>query len=277
MRYLKTFKEAVIAPYDFDEALSKLKEKETLSIEDMQSELGHMGVEFVDVDEFVRNLETEKEKELVPIDMPPLMGGIRWGAHNVYNNKMYICVKPNEFNAALNNMRPQLFAFLREVLRHESIHRQQAERRPGVTIRNLERSPVDPKKYFGSTDEIMAYADSFIVQCRNRGMSDDQILDAISKGSKVSWIQNVYANVAPESRSRFNKYVYQYLKGEPVKESSKVDELIQKKLSGKKLTIDEFTAVHKWMMDNDEDYRKKVDAELNKDIKKHIPKKKGNK
>jgi hypothetical protein len=57
-------------------------------------------------------------------------------------------------------------------------------------------------------------ADSFIVQCRKKGMSDDAILDAISGGKSVSWIQNIYSKMVPEEKSRFNKYVYQYIKGE---------------------------------------------------------------
>ena len=215
MKHLKTFMEAVLRPYDFTGPLGELSGMEDISMEDLERLFSPMDVEFVDVDYFKSQLQTDKEKELVPVDMPPLMGGIRWGAHNIYTNKMYICVDPIEFIRSINGpMKGKLIDFLEEVLRHESVHKQQGERRPGVTIRNLERSPVDPKKYFGSTDEIMAYADSFIVQCRKKGMSDDQILDAVAGGKPVSWIQNIYSKMIPEEKGRFNKYVYQYLKGE---------------------------------------------------------------
>lgn len=214
MKYLKTY-EAVIHPYDFTGPLGELSVMKNITMDDLERLFSPMDVEFVDVDYFKSKLQTEKEKELVPIDMPPLMGGIRWGAHNIYTNKMYICVEPNEFISSINGpIKGELIDFLEEVLRHESVHKQQGERRPSVTIRNLERSPKDPKKYFGSTDEIMAYADSFIVQCRKRGMSDDEILKAISGGDTVSWIQNIYSKLVPEEKSRFNKYVYQYIKGE---------------------------------------------------------------
>lgn len=215
MKHLKTFNEAVIKPYDFTGPLGELSAMKDITMEDLVRLFSPMDVEFVDVDYFKSQLQTDKEKKLVPVNMPPLMGGIRWGAHNIYTNKMYICVEPNEFIRSINGpIKAKLLDFLEEVLRHESVHKQQGERRPDVTVRNLERSPMDHKKYFGSTDEIMAYADSFIVQCKKRGMSDDQILNAVAKGNKVSWIQNVYSTMDPAARNRFRKYVYQYLKGE---------------------------------------------------------------
>ena len=209
--FMQFINEAVIRPYDFDQELEELLGRETLSIRDMNLALGKFGVSFVEVDEFIESLETDKERSLVPIEMPPLFGGVRWGAHNVYNDAIYICIDADQFTVALNKDRERLFGFLREVLRHESIHREQAGRRRHIKIRNLENSPADPKRYFSSTDEIMAYADSFIVQARDRGLSDDQILDALAHGKRVSWIQGVYSKLDPRAVNRFRKYVYQYL------------------------------------------------------------------
>lgn len=213
MKYLKRFNEAVIPAYNFTEALDKLSSMENITLDDLKEIFDDMNVEFVNVEYFKSQLQTEKEIELVPVNMPPLMGGVRWGAHNVYTNKMYICIDENMFLKSINGeIKPQLLDFLEEVLRHESIHKQQAQRRPDITVRNLERSPKDPKKYFGSTDEIMAYADSFIVQCRKRNLSDDDIIDALRGGKKVSWIQNVYSSMDLEAQKRFKKYVYQYIR-----------------------------------------------------------------
>jgi hypothetical protein len=213
MKYLKRFNEAVIPAYDFTEALDKLRSMENITLDNLKEIFGDMNVEFVNVEYFKSQLQTKKEIELVPVNMPPLMGGVRWGAHNVYTDKMYICIDENVFLKSINGeIKPQLLDFLEEVLRHESIHKQQAQRRPDITVRNLERSPKDPKKYFGSTDEIMAYADSFIVQCRKRNLSDDDIIDALRGGKKVSWIQNVYSSMDLETQKRFKKYVYQYIK-----------------------------------------------------------------
>lgn len=212
MRYLKRFSEAVIPAHDFTEALDRMASEKNITLDFLGGLFGCLGVEFVGVDYFKSRLRTKKEIELVPVDMPPLLGGIRWGAHNVYTDKMYICIDEAEFLRSVNGpMRQRMLDFLEEVLRHESIHKQQAGRRPGIIIRNLERSPKDPKRYFGSSDEVMAYADSFIVQCRKRGMSDAEILDAIRFGRKVSWIQNVYSGMDPETQKRFNAYVYRYL------------------------------------------------------------------
>jgi hypothetical protein len=213
MKHLKRFNEAVIKPYDFTDALDKVKSMKEITLEDLKKIFDHMNVEFVNVDYFKSKLQTKKEIELVPVNMPPLLGGIRWGAHNVYTNKMYICIEERAFLNSINGpQKDKMLDFLEEVLRHESVHKQQAQKRPDITIRNLERSPNDPKKYFGSTDEIMAYADSFIVQCRKKGLTDDDIIDTLRGGNKVSWIQNVYSKMDLEAQKRFKKYVYQYIK-----------------------------------------------------------------
>ena len=125
---------------------------------------------------------------------------------------MYICVVEDKFIQTINGpVKNNLLDLLEEILRHESIHKQQSEKRPNIQIRNLENSPMKMKKYFSSTDEIMAYADSFITQCRKRGLSDDVILDLLKTGKKASWVQDVYSKMDPEVQNRFRKYVYQYL------------------------------------------------------------------
>jgi len=219
MKYIKSFKvfEAVIKPYDFDPAIDELKSLPEITKEDLERILVPMNVEFVDVDYFKSKLQTKKEIELVPENMPPMLGGIRFAAHNVYTDKMYVCVLWNEFLNAVNDKdgKEQLFAFLREVLRHESIHQQQANKRPNITVRNLENSPNVPDKYFGSTDETMAYAQSFVDQCHQRGMSNEDIIEHL-RGAKqpVSWIENIYKRMTPDVLKRFKKYVYQYVTDE---------------------------------------------------------------
>lgn len=216
MKHIKTFKkfEAVIVPYDFDPAFEEIKSLPIITKEDLERVLAPMDVEFVDVEYFKSKLQTKKEIELVPEEMKTMLGGIRFAAHNVYTDKMYVCVIWNEFLDAVNSTRgkDQLFAFLREVLRHESIHKQQAAKRPNITIRNLENSPMAPEKYFGSTDETMAYAQSFVDQCRQRGMTDEEIIDHLRGGKpNVSWIENIYKRMKPEVLKRFQKYVYEYV------------------------------------------------------------------
>jgi hypothetical protein len=213
MKHLKRFNEKVIQPYDFTISLEKLRGNNNITLEDLSDVFNHMDVEFVNVEYFISKLQTKKEIEMVPVNMPPLLGGIRWGAHNVYTNKMYICIDEEVFLKSINSKnKNQMLDFLEEILRHESVHKQQAERRPNIILRNLETSPKDTKKYFSSTDEVMAFADSFIVQCRKKGLSDDDILDSLRDGKKVSWIQNVYSGMDSETQKRFKKYVYQYIR-----------------------------------------------------------------
>ena len=212
MKYLKRFNEAIIRPYDFDQALEEVKRRTDFTIESLNQLFSDLGVEFVDVDYFISKLQTKKEIELVPVDME-LMGGIKFAAHNIHNNMMYVCVNENKFLKFINSQdleKSNLLDFLREILRHESIHKQQGEKRD-VVLRNLENSPMKPKEYFGSTDEIMAYAQSFIDQCHQKGMFNEDIIDAIRGDRRVSWVQNVYSKMDTKVKKRFDKYVYQYL------------------------------------------------------------------
>lgn len=215
MRHIRSYKvfEAVIKPYDFTEALEELKSIKNITLEDLDRIFNPLDVEFVDINYFKSKLQTQKEIELVPVNMPHIRPGLRFAAHNIYTNKMYVCIESDMFLETLNSQsRNEILDLLDEILRHESIHKQQGEKRPGITIRNLENSPMKPKEYFGSTDEIMAYADSFITQCRKRGLSNDEIKDILVSGKKVSWIQDVYSRLtSPQSQKRFKKYVYQYL------------------------------------------------------------------
>jgi hypothetical protein len=218
MKHLKGFKifEAVIKAQDFTEALDELKSIKDITLEDLDRIFNPLDVEFIDIDYFKSKLQTQKEIELVPVNMPHIRPGLRFAAHNIYTNKMYVCIVADKFLNTLNSpLRTEILDLLEEILRHESIHKQQGEKRPGVTVRNLENSPMEPKEYFGSTDEIMAYADSFITQCRKRGMSNDDIKNILVTGKKVSWIQDVYSRfTTPQSQKRFKKYVYQYLEDE---------------------------------------------------------------
>jgi hypothetical protein len=219
MKHLKGFKifEAVIKAYDFTEEFEELKSIKNITLEDLERIFKPLDVEFVDVDYFKSKLQTKKEIELVPVNMPHIKPGLRFAAHNIYTNKMYVCIEADSFLKTLNSpsvytSRTEILDLLEEILRHESIHKQQGEKRPNVTLRNLENSPLKPKEYFSSTDEIMAYADSFITQCRKRGISNDDIKNMLVSGKKVSWIQDVYSRfTTPQSQKRFKKYVYQYL------------------------------------------------------------------
>jgi len=218
MKYLKRFNEAIIRPYDFDQVLDEVKKRTDFTIESLNELFSELGVKFINIDYFISKLKTKKEIELVPINMPEIQGGIRFGAHNIHNNMMYICVNEGKFLKFINEQtstfakdeKEALLNLLREILRHESIHKQQGEKRD-VVLRNLENSPMKPKEYFGSTDEIMAYAQSFIDQCHKKGMSNEDIINTIRGGKRVSWVQNVYSGMNPNIKNRFDKYVYQYL------------------------------------------------------------------
>lgn len=54
--------------------------------------------------------------------------------------------------------------------------------------------------------------------------------------------------------------------------TEKINLLIKRKLDGEKLSEKEFFQLHNWMMENDDEYRKSVDKQICKDLKKYLPK-----
>ena len=62
MKYLKSFKEAVIAPNDFSDMLSILKASKAKTLKEVNNISQEYGVKFVTVDEFSDSLSSEKEK-----------------------------------------------------------------------------------------------------------------------------------------------------------------------------------------------------------------------
>ena len=216
--------EGVITPYDIDSIIKKLQSDSSLTLEKANKIASEVSVKFITIEEFIDNLKTEEEKNDVPRNLN-LGGGVRFGAFNPYTKMTYICVHPEEFLSTLNDeeQSKQLYPFIREILRHESIHIQQMSKakkdfhNSGEKVPNslpsLNRSPSSNSvEYFSHKTEIMAYAQSFIDQCHVKKISKEQILSILRTGKPiVSWIQNVYKGMDEKTLNTFKKYVYQYL------------------------------------------------------------------
>ena len=228
MKYLKKF-EGVIKPYDIDHCFDEMREDKNLTVDKINDIFKEYKIKFTDRDEFISNLKTKIEKDGVPTG--EMFGGIRFGAVNGYNKTIYICVNPSKFESSINKHdreTEQIYSFLKEVLRHESIHVQQINKtkidyydekqnpsgKIPYSVYNLERSPEKNKKeYFIHRTETMAFAQSFIDQCYSRGLDKEEILNIIKnkRSPNVSWIQNIYKGMDSKVKNQFNKNVYQYL------------------------------------------------------------------
>ena len=93
MKHLKRYKifEAVIKAYDFTEAFDELKSIKDITSEDLVRIFNPLDVEFVDLDYFISKLQTQKEIELVPVNMPHLKPGLRCGIFTG-TNSISFCV-----------------------------------------------------------------------------------------------------------------------------------------------------------------------------------------
>jgi hypothetical protein len=215
MKHLNYFKyfEAVIEPFDFDGFLSQLKSGTYNSIAELNEMAKEYTVQFSNFDDFHDSLGTDVEKEMAPKELM-LMGGVKFALFNKYKEVMMIVVEEEMFLEFLKGDGvDRLTTFLREVLRHESIHLQQVDRMKDKSGYKLDASPThNSKKYWTDKKELMAYAQSMIDQLTAQGMDKDEIESKIKNPRDIkSWIWNVYKQVLdPKQMKRFLKYVFQY-------------------------------------------------------------------
>lgn len=205
--------ESVIEPLDFDKFLNEFKHKKVNSISQLNDIAKKYNILFSNFDDFYNSLETEIEKKLAPKELM-LLGGVKFALFNKYKNTIMIVVEEEIFIEYINNndLTPMI-KFLREVLRHESIHMQQVDRMKNKDSYKLDSSPThNPTKYWKEKRELMAYAQSLIDQLSDQGLSKEEIKVKITQQKEInSWIWNVYSKILNASEmKRFMKYVYLY-------------------------------------------------------------------
>jgi hypothetical protein len=215
MKYIKTFKlfEAVLKPFDFNKFFDEFKSVEINSLTDLNVFSEKYGIIFSNFDEFEKTLELDIEKQLAPKELM-LYGGIKFALFNKYVNKMMIVVEPEMFIKFLKeNDLTDLFEFLNEILRHESIHLQQVDRMKNKSSYKLDSSPThNSQKYWKEKRELMAYAQTLLDHLSQQGFSHDEIGEKIRNMKDIkSWVWNVYSKILDGSEmKRFLKYLYQY-------------------------------------------------------------------
>lgn len=207
--------ESIIRPYNFDSAFDELisKEGNINSLDDVNDIFKDLDVYVSDIEEFESSDWSDEERTIIPRDVE-MIGGVRFGVYNYKTNKMNLVVIPSKFIAFLNRPynKDTFFDFINEILRHESIHKQQVQRMTGGE-KKLKDSPSNPKDYFSNKNEIMAYAQSFVDQMKKQGRTNNQILNMMRNDKVVgSWTYDNYKRVVDEDTlKRFQKYAYLYL------------------------------------------------------------------
>lgn len=225
MKYLKKFNEGVIKP---DSEISEILHKicfftNEITLDKINLEFKSKNIEFVDVAKFKEGLKTYDEKNGIPKNYD-IMYGIKFAGVNGYKKMIYICVEPIKFIDSINNknIMKKIYPLLLKILRHESIHLQQilktkkdfykTDKNIPNSVYDLKRSPIiNREEYFSHKTEIMAYAQSFIDECREKGMFDEEILDTLKRNKIVSTIQSIYSKMDKETKEQFIKSVYLYL------------------------------------------------------------------
>lgn len=171
-------------------------------------------VTFSSFDDFYDSLEDEVEKQMAPKELM-LMGGVKFALFNKYKDTIMVVVDEELFFDYLKETKDLtgLISFLKEVLRHESIHLQQVSRMKDKSSYKLDSSPThNSDKYWKEKRELMAYAQTLIDHMTSQGLNKSEISREIKNPSNIkSWVWNVYSRILDEKEMKsFLKYVYEY-------------------------------------------------------------------
>lgn len=154
--------EAIINPIDFNyHTLSGLVEaglSRTELIEAINHILNPMGIHFLNYDEFYNSI-TPQEQATCPPRFARVAPGIQFAYFDTANNRMNIVYDQDRMNSIYsafeNDRNYNMFInALTKIIRHENVHMQQHAKFPRTELPDVR----NPKKYFGTKDEIMAHA-----------------------------------------------------------------------------------------------------------------------
>lgn len=182
-----SFNESVIRPTFKVDVKSTIEPNKYYTIEELDSLFNKedsVNTKFMLIDEFKSHLTTEKELAGVPDR--PMTPNLRFGVYLANVDAIVVCLTKDKVR-----LNEQEIDLIDEILRHESVHREQSERSKGSALAySLERGPKDPKAYFSHYTELMAYARSYVDQCKRNGESKEKIMNNLRGGLKngTSWI-----------------------------------------------------------------------------------------
>jgi hypothetical protein len=162
-------------------------------------------VRIMDVNEFRESLETDLEKDGVPMNAPLFAA---------YHTKLKIPVILYNMDEArlLSGIRtPEMVKKIEMMLDHEIVHQEQ-DIRSGSRAYSLERSPkYDTEKYFSHYSEIMAYARTLARELNNAGFTKEKSIDLIRRGKISHWIWETYKGIGGSVFVGFKKKLIEYL------------------------------------------------------------------
>lgn len=169
------------------------------------NELLQPHVMIMNVSDFRESLETEVEKEGVPMNAPLFAA---------YHTKLKIPVILYNMDEArlLSGIRtPEMVKRIKMMLDHEMVHRDQ-DIRSGGKAYSLERSPAhDDREYFSHYSEIMAYARTLARELEEAGFSKKDSLDMVRRGKISHWIWETYKRMGGKVFMEFKKKLVEYL------------------------------------------------------------------
>lgn len=219
MRYLKSFKEAVIIP-------DKMETGHINSFETLKEYGEKNGFDVVDYDEFYQSLSDEDKKTA-----PPKIGTPFFALYHLDRKKpMFVLVDKNVIR-----FMPNFKEIVDDIIGHERVHAGQVARRKGGDY--VLPNPNDKKHYFSNKEEIMAF--SWTIANDIAKLSKDfDIAVARFKSGRFGFQTNhlwndIVRSCDKDVVNRYRKMIYQYLE----KMFKKVDESVSSRIKNVVLTL----------------------------------------
>lgn len=197
MRYLKSFKEAVIIP-------DKMKTGQINSFSALKKYGEKNGFDVVDYDEFYQSLSDEDKKTA-----PPRIGVPFFALYHPERKKpMFVLVDKGVIRFLLN-----FKEIVDDIIGHERVHAGQFSRRKGGEY--ILPNPNDKKKYFSNKEEIMAFSWTIANDVAKLSKDFDTAIDRFKSGRFSYRMDNLWRDIVKlcdeDVVNRYRKMIYQYL------------------------------------------------------------------
>jgi hypothetical protein len=197
MKYLKSFKEAVIIP-------DKMEHGVITTFSSLKQYGEQNGFDVVDYNEFYQSLPDEDKKTAPPRHEAPFFALF----HTVRKKPMFVLSDVNALRFI-----PNFKEIVDDIIGHERVHAGQVSRRKGGEY--VLPNPNIEKDYFSNKEEIMAFSWSMANQIAKMSKNFDESLLKFKSGRFGPMMTQLWNKInkvcSEEVVNRYRKMIYQYL------------------------------------------------------------------
>ena len=210
--------ESVINPNDSNmeklssELINHFKSSYKISFNEFKTIAEKYGIEVVTYDEFISDYPEEYLKNAPSLLDVRRAGNIFGMVNPVTNNVRIILSDENVIFTSYS------FPHIMSIIKHEFIHRNQSLKKSTKKSGEYYGDPKDYKKYFTNKDEIMAFANTIVLNYLHYRNPENFQSAKEDIEKYLKYIDPIYKyikdNVDEKTLNKYKKYIYLYLEQE---------------------------------------------------------------